>query len=325
MKHLKQSEICNHIHIINKALTSLKNNIALDNIEDNPIYSLFLNSIKSDLNNILINLASEEAYNRLVNIKKADKLSTEALLPFISGFSQKTKELFGLLLWVSFNEGGKMSLGMLNTDLNFILRDPVIIEELVRRLLFVEASFNNTTLDYAARKYKTGVSFEEYNKEVLNTDPTDRAVLIATNESNESINYAEYKTFQKAGVEEIRWVTSFDERVCPICRPLDGKTAVLGKDFELGIKRPPVHIRCRCFTEPIKIQGIDLDKVWNGDPYRNDLSINTITYIKDVEKFESYLLNRKFGDALNIYQNLPAESNRKNYMARMLDLVSVKP
>lgn len=318
MTHL--NHICEDSHTINKVLNSLKENTALEDVEKSSIYKDFKVSLLTDLTESLNRLFSEEAFNRLVNIKKADKLSNEALLPFLQGFSDETKQLLGLLLWTAFNNGGSMALNMLDSKEGFILRDPLLISELVRRIAFVEASFENTTLEYAASKYISGMKFEEYQSDI-NKD--NRVELVGTNESNESINFAEYQTFDRAGVEEIRWVTAFDENVCPICRPLDGVKIKMGSKFDGGVSRPPVHIRCRCFTEPVKIKGIDLDNIWNGDPYRLDRSLNTILYTKDVDRFEGYLLNRQFGEAVKIYQKLPAESNRKNYMARMLDLVSI--
>lgn len=43
------------------------------------------------------------------------------------------------------------------------------------------------------------------------------------------------------------WVTEHDERVCPICRPLDGQPEYLWRErFTLG---PPAHARCRCYME----------------------------------------------------------------------------
>lgn len=43
------------------------------------------------------------------------------------------------------------------------------------------------------------------------------------------------------------WVTERDAKVCPICRPLDGKPEdVWGRQFPKG---PPAHPRCRCELE----------------------------------------------------------------------------
>lgn len=42
------------------------------------------------------------------------------------------------------------------------------------------------------------------------------------------------------------WLTAEDERVCPICGPLDGQTAPLGRSYPGGYDRPPAHPNCRC-------------------------------------------------------------------------------
>lgn len=43
------------------------------------------------------------------------------------------------------------------------------------------------------------------------------------------------------------WVTEHDERVCPICRPLDGQPEYLWRErFPWG---PPAHARCRCYMD----------------------------------------------------------------------------
>ena len=49
---------------------------------------------------------------------------------------------------------------------------------------------------------------------------------------------------------QIRWLTSEDERVCPICAPLDHKLKKDGGwDTKFGkIENPPGHPNCRCTT-----------------------------------------------------------------------------
>ncbi len=45
------------------------------------------------------------------------------------------------------------------------------------------------------------------------------------------------------------WVTAKDERVCPICRPLNRVTAVIGAPYRHAddvFDGPPAHPRCRC-------------------------------------------------------------------------------
>lgn len=46
-----------------------------------------------------------------------------------------------------------------------------------------------------------------------------------------------------------QWLVADDEKLCPICEKLDGKTAPLGSGFVSGsgvLKGPPAHPNCRC-------------------------------------------------------------------------------
>ena len=57
-------------------------------------------------------------------------------------------------------------------------------------------------------------------------------------------------------VESQRWHTSNDEKVCPICAPLDGMEVELdGGEFTTeegeGITGPPAHVNCRCWLTPV--------------------------------------------------------------------------
>src|SRR3990167_8055373 len=50
-----------------------------------------------------------------------------------------------------------------------------------------------------------------------------------------------------------RWVTAHDERVCVICRGLDGQVSSL---FDFGRNRPPAHANCRCQEIPVIIEAL---------------------------------------------------------------------
>ena len=49
------------------------------------------------------------------------------------------------------------------------------------------------------------------------------------------------------------WITSVDERVCPICGPLHGVVVPLTAQFDGGFDGPPAHPRCRCDIAPAEI------------------------------------------------------------------------
>jgi hypothetical protein len=71
-----------------------------------------------------------------------------------------------------------------------------------------------------------------------------------------------------------QWHTAEDERVCPVCAPLDGVTIGLHDRFESsgGEKFwvPGVHPNCRCWLSLVHAKGIDISKAMPGDPYDRD-------------------------------------------------------
>jgi hypothetical protein len=55
------------------------------------------------------------------------------------------------------------------------------------------------------------------------------------------------------------WTGRSDDKTCPICRPLIGKTAPMGMSFDGEHWNPPAHPGCRCqvelITRPADQQG----------------------------------------------------------------------
>jgi hypothetical protein len=104
-----------------------------------------------------------------------------------------------------------------------------------------------------------------------------RADAIAITETSWAANEGvEQAWIQSRVVEGKEWLTAEDERVCPYCNDMDGKTAPLGDNFfDLGsrltvdsdagnpitlhfdfeeIRHPGLHVRCRCTLIPIVVQ-----------------------------------------------------------------------
>lgn len=80
----------------------------------------------------------------------------------------------------------------------------------------------------------------------------DRALRIAVTETTRiyaeaNQMFANQLAAQYPGFEVVkRYFTNVDDRVCPLCRPLDGKVAPYDDDF--AIPNPPLHPNCRCWT-----------------------------------------------------------------------------
>jgi len=77
-----------------------------------------------------------------------------------------------------------------------------------------------------------------------------RADVIATTETTRAFASANRIAWRDSGViTRMRWQTSFDEKVCNICSPLNGQTTDINGDF--GGYFPPAHVSCRCFISPV--------------------------------------------------------------------------
>ena len=83
-----------------------------------------------------------------------------------------------------------------------------------------------------------------------------RMEVIARTEVLRAHNQGRIKFHQQVGVEKLEWMTMEDERVCPVCGPLDGKV------FDTGRFPPqPAHPNCRCTSVvawPLEICGGEL-------------------------------------------------------------------
>lgn len=73
-----------------------------------------------------------------------------------------------------------------------------------------------------------------------------RAEMIASTEVTRAFAAGNQAAWQESGaVAGMVWQTAADERVCPICGPLQGTDLALDSD-----DIPPAHPRCRCWVQP---------------------------------------------------------------------------
>lgn len=140
------------------------------------------------------------------------------------------------------------------------------------------------------------VSRDQTVMDMANKMLAARGDLIGSNEVFTAINFGRQMTFMKAVHMKIlskdahkTWLTAIDERVCPVCRPMDGISVPINDVFNVvmplpktgrGRNRksvahivPPVHPNCRCtivLTDKVKrgmiTRGARFDDI--GDKHR---------------------------------------------------------
>ena len=93
-----------------------------------------------------------------------------------------------------------------------------------------------------------------------------RMEVIARTEVLRAPNQGRIKFHQEVGVEKLEWMTMEDERVCPICGPLDGRRFATGR-----FPPQPAHPNCRCTSVvawPLEICGGELGAKASLGPLR---------------------------------------------------------
>jgi SPP1 gp7 family putative phage head morphogenesis protein len=83
-----------------------------------------------------------------------------------------------------------------------------------------------------------------------------RMEMIARTEVLRAHNMGRMKFHERVGVQRLEWMAMNDERTCPVCGPLDGKTFLIDK-----FPQQPAHPHCRCtnlVAWPMSICGSDL-------------------------------------------------------------------
>lgn len=81
----------------------------------------------------------------------------------------------------------------------------------------------------------------------------ERAETIARTESMTAVHQGQREAWSQAiddGLlpEDVKrvWIVTDDDKLCPICAPLDGETAGIDENFVEDIDGPPAHPNCRC-------------------------------------------------------------------------------
>lgn len=91
-----------------------------------------------------------------------------------------------------------------------------------------------------------GKSTRDISKDIESLDvPPARAKAVARTMLTTVSNEAERESLKKTRIKRYEYVATLDERTCPVCGKMDGKTFPLDK-AKAGVNFPPMHPNCRC-------------------------------------------------------------------------------
>lgn len=172
--------------------------------------------------------------------------------------------------------GGQSSLDKMDLEGIFLVKDQNVINFLMNRANLLIDSVDSTTkeqlaniLEVGKENLLTNYEISQLIKDKFREIAPYRADAIAHTELANAVNAIDHETMLKNGVAEVRWVTSIDERVCPICAPLHNSVVKIEGSFVAGSftgQYPPAHVNCRCFTERVLVdyQVQNNRIVWTG-------------------------------------------------------------
>lgn len=115
-----------------------------------------------------------------------------------------------------------------------------------------------------ARWVENGEPLEALIRDIQPVFGRQRAEMIASTEVTRAYAEGTYQAYRQSGIiKRLVWRTARDERVCPICGPLEGAVVGIEGDFfnrlpqeqqdqlsrrvNARFNRPPAHVRCRCW------------------------------------------------------------------------------
>lgn len=95
---------------------------------------------------------------------------------------------------------------------------------------------------------QSGQSLDVLEQQIAGIFSEGRAHSIAITETTRVVAEGNAMVWKSTGfVNRVRFNTVVDDRVCPLCEPLDGEEF----DVDDYGHKPPIHTGCRCFNTPV--------------------------------------------------------------------------
>lgn len=250
-------------------------NFTLEAIEQTTRYKRFRKKIQSDLFKQISFVAQNDTFmDTLLMLAKVDNPLEDQLKIFI-GYAliqqDREEELASFMLW-SGEQGGQGFYDKQGIDMLFGLRNPQFINYFNDHSRLVINSVDNTTKKWIAKIIQDGknAGLSPFEIQQLLIDKGKdisaiRAERIILTETANAVSLVEIEAAKRMGFKEMVWRTTRDERVCPICGPLEGKKKLFDESYDNGVVRPPAHVSCRCVVEEVTPTEYDLPAtMWTG-------------------------------------------------------------
>lgn len=182
-----------------------------------------------------------------------------SITPVLSNWTKTTEEITLTFTESSLREAIATTGALYGMPVSFSLEHTGAISWLHGKAKETAVSVRDTLLNRSreviALNLTEGVtSISKIKKQVakvLDEEKEWRVERVVQNELVGAYNEGSYRTYQASGiVNETKWITASDERVCPICAPNQGKHVRMGDSYPSGNDKPQAHTRCRCQVVP---------------------------------------------------------------------------
>jgi len=271
MLHLHNTRLQIEKFVYNKGT-----NVALYNAEHSKRYKAFQEKIRRSMISQIRKIANyKEVLPLLMSLAKGRNPTVE-LLSQITVMINKDKlsdkvDLKLYLEWAG-NQGGQAGLDKLGINAVFALKDQRLIDYFDDYSKLLIDSVDDYTKEWIAAKIQEGkdTGLTPFEIQQLLEEDGDaisaiRAERIVLTETNKEMSTIELDAARRNNILEKIWRTSLDERVCPICAPIEGEKQAINANFSIGSDIPPAHVSCRCYMEEVIPQDWILpDKIWVG-------------------------------------------------------------
>lgn len=269
---------------LNKEVTKAKKKdiTKLSNEEFEPIYKKF--NIRVSAFEKLINIAiqkfnAEQKKTVLANMTEATKaVDAGALFAYDEDVKLLVSMIEPIILDL-YEKEAKEALSLIGDAAEFTLTSE-LKKAITNGVNLMSESYNTTTLGLLKstleQGLEDGLSFEELSKsieQIYEFSDEARAMQVARTESFRAANDANKEAWKQSDVvKSVKWYTAVDEKVCPVCSPLDGKIVGIDENFfqkgdevegtdgkkitidYADVGAPPLHVSCRCYIRPENIE-----------------------------------------------------------------------
>jgi SPP1 gp7 family putative phage head morphogenesis protein len=249
-------------------------NAALTTVEESKTYKKFKKTLEKALFKQIVFVVKENNYmDTLVMLAKGESPLENQIKAYLSYVLLEDEVDFPEYLVWAGTQGGQAAYDKLVIYAVFVLQNKNFIAYFNDYSNLLIKSVDDYTKRWIADKIQDGKNSGLSVYEIVDTIVSDgrdisriRAERIVLTETSKAMATVELEAAKRAGIKDIKWRTSQDERVCPICGPLEGVVTQIGKPFSGTIYHTPAHVSCRCYMDEIQpTNWLPPTKVWLGD------------------------------------------------------------